>query len=129
MYIVELSKQIKDRANGLYDRVLGKNLKNVMSNNEPYLRDFYMKNHNMDLKKTLKEMPNSVCEYNELLMVPMFGHENVLEYYESNEATHVIKDIERPTLFMYAIDDPIVGTYAIDYESIRNNKFTVLATT
>ena len=55
-----------------------------MTKNEPYLRDYYLENHKIVLSKTLKEMPDSVCKYNELLMVPMFGYESEMEYYEKN---------------------------------------------
>jgi predicted alpha/beta-fold hydrolase len=41
---------------------------------------------------------------------------------------HKIKHIKIPTLFMYALDDPIVPKSAIDYEAIANNENTVLAT-
>lgn len=53
MNLVEMRKHITIDANGFYDKALGKKMKEVMSDNEPQLRDYYKTEHNLDLKQTL----------------------------------------------------------------------------
>ena len=129
MNLVEMGRKIRYEANGFYDRALGRKMKAVMIENEPYLKDYYKQKHNMDLWQTLQDMPNSGCLCNEIFIAPMFGYENESDYYSKTQCSDRIKDIKTPTLFINAIDDPIIGNHGIDFESIRNNKFTVLATT
>lgn len=58
----------------------------------------------------------------------MFGYKDEYEYYYNNSSSHVIPQIRKPTLFFNALDDPIIGDKGIDFEGIKNNPFTVLAT-
>lgn len=50
MNLVEMGKRIGVDANGFYDKALGRKMKEVMNDNEPYLRDYYKSEHGMDLK-------------------------------------------------------------------------------
>ena len=129
MCLVAMREHIKEVGNGFYDRFLGKNMKSVMYKNEPQLREYFKKKHDMDLKKTLDEMPDSGCLCNEIFTTKMFGYESEIDYYAKTECKNRIPNIEKPTLFVNALDDPIIGDYGIDFEGIRGNKNTILATT
>lgn len=66
---------------------------------------------------------------NEIFVAPMFGFESEADYYLQTQCKNRIKDIQTPALFINAIDDPIIGNHGIDFDNIRKNKYTVLATT
>ena len=81
MKLAEIHKYVKDAGNGLYNRYFGKNLKQLLKINEPYLRDYYKEEHDIELAKTLEEMPDCGCMCNELFIAKMFGFKDELDYY------------------------------------------------
>ena len=64
-------------------------------------------------------MPDCGCMCNELFITKMFGFKDELDYYSKTQCCNRIKNIVKPTLFINALDDPIIGDYGIDFESIR----------
>ena len=82
MKLAEIHKYVKDAGNGLYNRYFGKNLKQLLKINEPYLRDYYKEEHDIELAKTLEEMPDCGCMCNELFIAKMFGFKDELDYYQ-----------------------------------------------
>ena len=67
--------------------------------------------------------------FDDKITAPFFGYKNRDDYYDKASCFHRIPDIKVPTLFMNALDDPIVTHKSIDYEVIKNNPFTVVGTT
>jgi len=73
-------------------------------------------------------MNPSVTEFDDKLTAPFFGYESQDDYYRKAACYHRIPRITRPTLFMNSVDDPIIGSDAIDYEIFKQNPNCVLAT-
>jgi len=58
----------------------------------------------------------------------VFGYKDREDYYRQASCVHKIKDIQTPTFFMNALDDPIVLEGCLAYEEIKNNRKTILGT-
>ena len=48
----------------------------------------------------------NVYEFDDFFVAPHFGYRDAQDYYESNAAKHFLTDVTRPTLILYALDDP-----------------------
>ena len=72
--------------------------------------------------------PLTMNEIDDKLTSVSFGFKNAYDYHYKASCCHVIKNIKRPTLFMTALDDPICIKDCIDFDSIRDNPNTILAT-
>jgi uncharacterized protein len=57
-----------------------------------------------------------------------FGYKDAYDYHYNGACCHKIPGIKVPTLFFNALDDPLIGKTAIDFESIKNNPNCILAT-
>ena len=128
MKLLEILKTLRVVHDGFYDRALGAAMKTVMRNNEPIMRETLLKDHNIDILKSLDNMVDSIIDYDTVFTAKMFGYKDVEDYYDKASCTHQIKNIKIPTLFLSALDDPIIGEKGIDYESCAANEYTVLAT-
>ena len=56
------------------------------------------------------------------------GHKSNEDFWRESGCNHKIKHIKIPTLFMNALDDPIVMRSGINFDEIAKNENTVLAT-
>ena len=121
MKLLEILKTLRVVHDGFYDRTLGASMKAVMRDNEPKLRESLKKDHNIDILKSLDKMEDSIIDYDTVFTVKMFGYKSIEEYYDKASCTHQIKNIKIPTLFLSALDDPIIGEKGIDYESCAEN--------
>lgn len=72
--------------------------------------------------------PLTQNEIDDKLTSVSFGFKNAYDYHYKVSSCHVVKDITRPTLFMTALDDPIVIKECIDFESIKANPNCTIAT-
>uniref|UniRef100_A0A7S3IKC8 Uncharacterized protein n=1 Tax=Strombidium inclinatum TaxID=197538 RepID=A0A7S3IKC8_9SPIT len=113
---------------GAYNRNLGESLNEVMKRHEPVLRDHFEQTLMMNLGDILDQssVKGSVLEFDEVITAPFFGYESQDDYYTKAACVHRIPKIKTPTLFMNSLDDPIIGSKAIDYEVFRDNENCVL---
>jgi predicted alpha/beta-fold hydrolase len=70
-----------------------------------------------------------VLDIDNNITAPLFGWKDRDEYYRTSACYHRIPSIKVPSLFLNAIDDPIIGERAIDYEVFKANPNVVLGTT
>jgi predicted alpha/beta-fold hydrolase len=50
------------------------------------------------------------------LVVPYFGYESRLDYYEKSSCSKKIGNIKKSTFLIFALNDPIIGGHdSIDY--------------
>ena len=68
-------------------------------------------------------------KYDTMVTIKMFGYKSREEYYDKSSSCWSIPFIKTPTLFMAALDDPLIGKTGIDFKAISLNENTVLATT
>ena len=68
-------------------------------------------------------------EVDEKITSKLFGYKSAFDYHYNAACCHCIPSITTPTLFMNALDDPLIPEEAIDFESIKNNPNCILATT
>ena len=71
----------------------------------------------------------SMFKFDQMVTIKMFGYKNKEEYYDKSSSCWKIPYIKIPTLFMAALDDPLIGKTGIDFKAISLNDNTVLATT
>lgn len=89
-----------------------------------------MSEHKIDMKKELEEMsPVTQNKVDDLLTSRLGGYKNREEYHNQGACCHKIPDIKTPTLFLNALDDPLIPPLAVDFASIKANPNCVLATT
>lgn len=67
-------------------------------------------------------------EYNQYIVVPQFGYKTVNEYLRKESCVSNIANIQVPTLFFSALDDPLTPKSIIPFEEIKVNHHTMLAT-
>ena len=67
-------------------------------------------------------MEDSVC-------YKVNGYKTPLEYRKGVSSCYHISGIRIPTLFYFALDDPLIQTNSIDFKSIKENPYVSLATT
>ena len=58
----------------------------------------------------------TIHDFDRLFTTKLHGYQSPEHYYEQAGAIHRIPGIRNPTLFMCAVDDPILGGGGIDYE-------------
>ena len=71
----------------------------------------------------------SILEIDDKITAPMFGWKDRNDYYTKAACYHRIPSIKVPCFFINALDDPIIGHKAIDYDVFHQNEYTVLGTT
>ena len=82
----------------------------------------------MKITRRVRE-PADILKFDNDITAPLFGWKNRADYYQKASCYHRIPMIKVPTLFLNAIDDPIIGNKAIDYDVFKGNKNCILATT
>ena len=100
-----------------------------MLKHEPTFRDHFKEQLGFDLKERIESTKPSLLNFDDTITAPFFGYEDREDYYNKASCVHRIPNIRIPTLFMNALDDPIVTHKCIDYEVIKNNPDTVVSTT
>ena len=68
-------------------------------------------------------------EFDDKITAPLFGFKNKDDYYEAAGCFNRIPSIKKPTFFLNALDDPVIGRDSINYDIINSNKNTILGTT
>lgn len=57
----------------------------------------------------------SMFKFDEMITVKMFGYSSREEYYDKSSSCWAIPYIKTPTLFMAALDDPLIAKNGIDF--------------
>ena len=114
---------------GIYDTVMGKGVNALMLRHEPTFRQHFQEKLGFDLKQKLESEKPSLLNFDDSITAPFFGYKDRDDYYDKASCVHRIPSIRIPTLFMNALDDPIVTHKCIDYDVIKNNPNTVVGTT
>ena len=71
----------------------------------------------------------SLLEFDDKITAPLFGFKDRDDYYSKAGCSNRIPLIKRPTFFMNALDDPVIGRDSINYDIINSNRNTILGTT
>lgn len=59
----------------------------------------------------------------------LFGYKSTDDYWQRASCMYSVPSIRTPTLFINALDDPIIGSETIQYDVISKNPYTAIATT
>jgi predicted alpha/beta-fold hydrolase len=70
--------------------------------------------HDIDINEYIGLKRPSMFKYDEIITIKMFGYRNKDEYYDRASCCWRIPYIKVPTLFMAAIDDPLIGKSGLD---------------
>eukprot|EP00347_Sterkiella_histriomuscorum_P010337 403376694 len=128
MRMWETGSSIQKSFFGMYDKVIGANLKKKVSQYADILHNEYFTNHKVDFKESLKVI-RTVSDYDHHVTSKVFGYETRENYYDKASSVHRIPKISVPTFILMAKDDPIIGEKTIDYEICQKNKNIILGVT
>lgn len=117
---------------GLYNRKLGQGIKRLMLLHEDTIADAIQEKCGVPLRETFEKMSDRECtveNIDEIFTSKFFGFKDRNDYFDKASCYHRIPKIETPSLFINALDDPIVSKEAIDYEVMKGNPYVAVATT
>ena len=126
---------IATAANGLFNKALSESLCRLMMSHEPVLKEEVRRVCGVDLQETIELWRQSPSEYmtlrrfDDTFTCPLNGFESPDDYWYKVSCFHTIMQIRTPTLFLNALDDPIIGGDTIEYDRIKSNPYTAIATT
>ena len=112
--------------NGTYDRALGKAIAEIIQEHEEVLKP-ELEKAKMTISECLQNP--SLIELDDKITAPLFGFKDRDDYYRTAACFNRIPNIKRPTFFLNALDDPIIGDKSINYEVFDQNENTILGTT
>ena len=107
----ECSEQIAHAMYGAYNTGMGKNLNAVMMRHENMLKEHLKEKlgKDFDMRDRVTNVPPNILRFDDEITAPLFGWRDRDDYYRTSACYHRIPSIKIPTLFMNALDDPIVG--------------------
>lgn len=112
--------------NYIPDGFLVTNMLKIIRNNEDYLlRSFE------ELGIDLEEVYNSKrsFDFDKAFTCKMLGYKNPEHYYRDSSCVKYLHNIEKPTLAINSLDDPVVTPECVPHEEFKSNPYLVLAET
>ena len=70
-----------------------------------------------------------MLEFDDKIVSRLFGYSGMDEYYDKSSCIHVVHQIKVPTLFLNALDDPIIRGCYLDINKFKSNPNLILGTT
>lgn len=112
--------------NYIPDGFLVTNMLRIIRNNEDYLlRSFE------ELGIDLQEVYNAKrsFDFDKAFTCKMLGYKNPEHYYRDNSCVKYLHNIEKPTLAISSLDDPVVTPECVPHEEFKSNPYLILAET
>ena len=128
MKMWECGDNIEKRLFGLYNYVLGRNLKVKFERMIPNISEPFLEKHGIDLREQLRKSRHLI-DIDSLITSKTFGYGDVKTYYDRASCIHRLPGIKTPTFFLMAKDDPIIGEKAIDTNVCGKNPYILLGVT
>ncbi|RKP35075.1 Alpha/Beta hydrolase protein [Dimargaris cristalligena] len=88
---------------------------------------FVESDFDLDLASVAKS--KTVRDFDDLVTRRVFGYATVQDYYTSASSGPYVPRVRIPLLCLNSLDDPVCSAQSIPYRAIRENPYTVLATT
>ena len=107
----------------------------VLLSHEPALKDHYRKVCGVDIKETIEKWRRdpdkymTIRRFDNTFTRKIFGYFSVDDYWYKASCVHTIGKLRTPTLYIHALDDPVLGSRTIEYDVIKSNPCTAIATT
>lgn len=64
-----------------------------------------------------------------MIQCPYWNYENTDVYHEKSSVQTIIHKIEKPTLFLNSLDDPVISSKSLNFEMFSKNGHVILGTT
>lgn len=114
---------------GLTKNILGK-IKGWIESNPSLIEGFEKRHGYKSFLNSLNEVEKKPRTrfFDEFITIKQTGHQTIEDYWQEAGCQHMIKHIKSPTLFMNALDDPMIYSSGINFEEVAKNENTVLAT-
>lgn len=125
-------KPLFESMGGFYNRRFGANIKALMLRHAEALNPACLEKLNKTVPQLFEqwtERQTTVMAIDEAITSKLYGFGNREDYYYKASCFHRIPTIRTPTIFINAMDDPIVSPNCIDYDVFRNSRYVALATT
>jgi len=122
--LIEASKVDKDKGllTRMYNWGLTYELKDYLQKHKHVFKEFEY-DHDHVLKSSY------IQDFDERFVVKLFNYRDAEHYYTDASSLHHIPHINIPTLFLNALDDPIVSSTTIPYHLAEKNKHIMFAVT
>jgi len=87
--------------------------------------------HPKDIDPKVLQLTNSIREFDQYLVIPSLGFETVADYYYASSPFRILSKINKPTIIIYAQDDPMFDPTIIqDLQlTVKNNQMLDLILT
>ena len=119
----------KQITNALYDRMMGDCMAKIYLDHELQLKDRFKEETGLDLRVTIENLdPICLSALDDKVGSKFNGYENLHDYHYNAACCWSIPKIKVPTLFMSALDDPLIDDSIIDFDSVKENENCILAT-
>ncbi|WP_017293097.1 YheT family hydrolase [Geminocystis herdmanii] len=92
----------------------GRYLEKAITQNLKKLVTEIAKAHPQHIDREILTKINSIKEFDQYLVIPALGFNTVAEYYHASSPLNIMGDINKPTLILYAIDDPMFDPTLVD---------------
>jgi len=105
------------------DKAITENLKELIIN----LHQYYPREIDLEILSSI----HSIRTVDEYLVIPTLGYKTVADYYYASSPFRILSKISKPTLIMYAEDDPMFCPTIIPdlQQEVRNNRYLDLMLT
>lgn len=70
--------------------------------------------HPQHIDIELIEKVNSIREFDQYLVISSLGFKTVAQYYQASSPLNILPEINKPTLILYAMDDPMFAPSLVD---------------
>jgi predicted alpha/beta-fold hydrolase len=108
----------------VYSPAMTKNLLRLIKNHKDVLEE-----HPIFVKAQKKPTPKLIYEFDDIYTAPFFGFDSAHDYYRLASSIHRLTAVRTPTLILNSLDDPVVSGQGIPYSEVKNNPYTIMATT
>jgi predicted alpha/beta-fold hydrolase len=98
----------------LENHPLGRYLEKAITKTLKKLVEEIAQAHPQHIDRKILTKINSIKEFDQYLVIPALGFSSVAEYYHASSPLNIMGDINKPTLILYAIDDPMFDPTLVD---------------
>ncbi|CAF1525880.1 unnamed protein product, partial [Didymodactylos carnosus] len=122
-YVLTANKLEKGLNTRTYNKQLTQTLISYLKSHENQFKD----STHLNLRDAYKA--RTMRQYDTATAVPLFGYDDVIDYYKEGSSAQWIQHIRIPTLLLSALDDPICCIKGLPLSSVCENEYIIAVLT